>query len=135
MNNLEGLRDYDAVNGFADYHVQAFGYVRDFVISRYKSLVFNGSMIDVRNLNGSLGGYDLSRILNLHVLREASAHYAFSRICEKQYVEPGSVFDIRQKESKNLVKAYLSSVELTFDTDHDRVEDKSRSLRTWKISR
>lgn len=134
-NSLEGVKDYDQNTGFADFHIAAFNYLKEFIVSRNKSIVFNPTFIDARSINGGLGGYDLSRVVNWSALTEASSHYALARIAEKQYIEPGSFWEKRTNESKNIVKAHLSNVELTFDTNQDRVEDKSRSFSTWKIGK
>lgn len=134
-NNLEGVKDYDPSTGFAEFHITAFNYFKEFVVSRYKSIIFNPKLIDTRSINGGLGGYDLSRVLNWSALTEAAAHYALARIADRQFIERGSFWEKCKIDSNNIVKAHLSNVELTFDTNQDRVEDKSRSFSTWKISR
>jgi hypothetical protein len=136
MNNLNALADYDPVNGFALFHQLAFQYLtREFMVSRFKSKIWNPTYVDANALNAAPGGYDFSKCMNLWVLREAAAHYAFSRLAEKQNIDPGSMWDIRTTDSKNLVKAYLNSVDLTFDEVGQRVETESRTLSTWRISR
>lgn len=135
MNNLEGLSDYDDEVGFATFHLLAFNYIKEFVISRNKTTILNRDYITTTQINGGIGGYDLSRCINLHSLREASAEYAFSRIAEKQYCENGSVWDVRQKEAKNKLRAHLEATDLVFDLNQDRVEDKSRPGMVWKIKR
>ena len=136
MDNLNTLTDYDQTVGFAYYHLNAFNYLtHEFIVSRYKSKVWNRFFIDTNQINGGLGGYDLSRCLNLWVLREASAHYAFSRIAEKQAVEPNGIFDRRARESKGILRAHLQNLELVFDDHNTRVESSSRSFNVWKISR
>lgn len=135
MAHLEGLSDYDATTGFADFHIRAFDKIKEIIISRYKSVVFNRDMIDTRNVVGSLGGYDLSRILNWSAFREAAGHYVLYQLCERQTVEPGSVFDVRATQSRNIFKAHLESIDVNLDTNADRVEDKSRTMNTFKISR
>lgn len=135
MAHLESLSDYDPANGFVNYHLQAFKYLTsEFIVSKYKSKVWNNKYITTANLNGALGGYDLSKCLNLDVLREASAHYAFSRLAERAAIDDNT-FERRAKESKGILRAHLQSIELTFDEVGNRVETESRSGSTFKISR
>ena len=134
MRGLDELCDYDPILGYADYHLKAFDYLKGHIVSRYKSIIFNPDFIDTHQINGGKGGYDLSRCINISVLRETSAHYAFARIAEKQGVEDNT-FLKRSKASKDIVKAHLQSDELTFDTNLDRVEDRQRSFSAWKIAR
>jgi hypothetical protein len=135
MSNLEGLSDYDATNGFVNYHLLAFKYLTsEFIVSKYKSKVWNNKLITTNNLNGALGGYDLSKCLNLDVLREASAHYAFSRLAERAAID-NNTFERRAKESKGVLRAHLQSIELTFDEIGNRVETESRAGSTFKIGR
>jgi hypothetical protein len=135
MSNLSTLADYDPVNGFAVYHLDAFDKIKEVISSKFKSIIWNPDYIDTRNLNGATGGYDLSRCLNLLSQREAASHYALYLICAKQTIEKGSIFDIRARESYDVYKAYIGDVEVKFDDNADRVEDRSRSTRVFKISR
>ena len=135
MNNLEALSDYDQQVGFARFHADAFSYMTDFIVGRYKSLIFETDFVDADALGP--GGYNLAKVLSWDTesFRMASANYALAKVLERQYIEPGSTWDIRSKECKNIVKAYLQTLDVRFDTNADRVENKSRSLRVWKISR
>jgi hypothetical protein len=134
LANLSTLRDYDPVVGFAKFHLDAWEYFKEFVVSRYKSLVWNPNFIDTRQLNGATGGYDLGRVMNWTALREAAAHYALWHICERVALEDNN-FARRADTSKSMVRAHLSTVELIFDTNNDRVENKSRSFSAWRINR
>ena len=138
MANLEGLSDYDPINGFATYHIIALDYLKQFVMTRDKSLLWNPALVDVAQINGGTGGYDYSRVMlscwTSPEMREASAHYAFYRIAERQGVED-NVFARRAQNSKGIVRAHLESIELQFDQHNQRVESKSRSLNTFRIAR
>ena len=114
--------------------------VHEFLRSRYASVLFNpeyqclpAGCLDATKLRA--GGYDASRALNVDVLREAAAHYAFSRLCDQQTVEPNSTFDMRGKDSRNRVQAYLHAVDIAFDRNSDTKEDMRRSMSTWRVSR
>jgi len=135
MANLETMSAYDADLGFIDLHLKSFAYLKQFIISRFKSKIWNPDWVSIKNLHGNTGGYDLSRVLNWdgEDLKQASAHYAFSLLAEQNYVEPGSTFDIRAKESRNRVKAHLTGAEIRIDENHDRIEDDNRSFSTWKF--
>lgn len=134
LRGLEQLCDYDEILGYALYHLNAFDFIKSHIISRFKSIIFNPEYIDTKQINSGLGGYDLGRWNNPSVLRECSAHYAFARIAEKQGFEDNT-FLKRSKTSKDIVKSFLETIELTFDTNLDRVEDRQRSLSAWKIAR
>lgn len=135
QRGLSSLCDYDTVNGFAHYHIQAWNYLKSHIIGRYKSIIWNPNFIDTAQINGGVGGYDLGKCINLHTLKECAAHYAFARISERQSTDPTSNWWLRQQESKKEVNAFLKTLELRFDTNQDRVEDKSRSFGVHKISR
>jgi hypothetical protein len=135
MANLETVLDYDPVNGFAAFHGSAFAKIREYTITRYKSLIWNPSFIDTKNINGGVGGYDLARVNNFFAFKEASAHYALYQICDRQTVEEGSIFHTRAKQSRELYKAFLETQEVQFDLSGDRVEDKARSGAIWKFAR
>jgi len=132
---LDSLCDYDAAVGFAHYHLLAWNYLKSHIISRYKSIIWNSDFIDVAQINGGSGGYDLGRCLNLGTLRECAAHYAFARIAERQATDTTGIWWQKQKDSKAKVNEFLKSLELVFDTNQDRVEDKCRSFGVSKISR
>jgi hypothetical protein len=138
MANLQDLSDYDGVNGFAAYHLLAFDYLKEFVITRESSVLYNPSLIDVAQINGGVGGYELSKVLltcwTSVEMRDASAHYAFYRLAERQAVEDNT-FARRAEQSKNTLKAYMESIEIQFDLRNQRVEDKARDLSTWKFGR
>jgi hypothetical protein len=138
MTNLTGLSDCDPINGFSAYHVLALDYLKQFVMTRDKSILWNPTFVDVSQINGGVGGYDFSRVLlscwTCPEMREASAHYAFYRIAERQGVEDNT-FCRRAKDSKSIVRAHLENIEIQFDQYNTRVESKSRSLSTWKIGR
>ena len=134
---LSAFPEYDATLGFATFHQQAFGYVTDFIKGREKASLWNPTLISTTSTNGALGGYDTSKVLNWQSpsLVDASAHYAFYRLCERQYVEPGSVWDVRAKEARNLVRAHLEDADVSIDSTGNRVETKQRSLTSWRLSR
>jgi len=135
MQHIESLKDYDPDNGFVDYHLEAFRYIKDFLITRFNSKLNDPAFIDTNRLGTGTGGYNLARCNNLHVLKDASAHYAFFKIAEKQFVEPGSIWEKRYKDSSGICAAHLNRTELAFDMNQDRVDDDRKSLRTYKIGR
>lgn len=140
MANLETVSDYDADSGFAQFHLNAFNKLKEFITADYKSLVWSNTFIDTRQINrpagiAGTGGYDLSRVLNWTALKQASAYYALYQICERQNLDEQGIFAKRAKASITRFNEYLKSVEMDFDTDNNRVEDKARSFATFKISR
>lgn len=145
MKHLDDLLDYDAINGFASFHQQAFQYItRDFLPARFHDELWNPHYISGDTINLDItskrgfGGYDLSRVNNLEKsvgLKEASAHYVLARIIERQDLDPKSIYHQRCKQSKDLVQAYLENINVTFDQSQNRVPTGSRSFSTWKISR
>jgi hypothetical protein len=56
-------------------------------------------------------------------------------LCQRNTVEPGSVFDRRAKDSYAIFKAQMETQELEFDTRNQRVTDKTRATNVFKISR
>ncbi len=137
MDYISGLPEWDATVGFAPYHLAAFEYICEFLKGRERSSLWNPAYIDSKSINGGVGGYDLSRIINIQnqSMVEASAQYAFFKLAERQYLEPGSVWDVRAKTARGLVRAHLEDSNLSFDLNNQRQESKSRALSSWRISR
>jgi hypothetical protein len=62
QTHLETLSDYDASVGFAAFHVQAFAKIKEIVKSRFRSVLYNSSLVDSTAINGGLGGFVMSRV-------------------------------------------------------------------------
>jgi hypothetical protein len=137
MDNLTTLSDYDPSKGFASFHLQAYEYVKNVITSRFESVLFNPNLIDSRQINGGVGGFDLSRILNWQSpdLREAAALYAFYLLARKQGISADSIFLKRAETAYNKVKALLTSIEMQFDMQNTRIASKTRAMSTFKIGR
>jgi hypothetical protein len=137
MDNLTTISDYDPTKGFASFHLQAFEYVKNIMTSRFESVLFAPNLIDARQINGGVGGFDLSRILNWQSpdVREASALYAFYLLARKQGVSSDSIFLKRAETAYNKVKALLTSIEMQFDMQNTRIASKTRAMSTFKIGR
>jgi hypothetical protein len=135
FNYLNTVSDYDATVGFAEFHILAFSKVKEIVTSRYRSILFNAALIDTRQINGGIGGFDLSRVNDWTPFKEAAYHYAFALIAERQGVDTDGVFYKRAMQSKNIFKGYMESVEIAFDTQNQRVATQERAGCTFKISR
>jgi hypothetical protein len=135
FNYLTSVSDYDPTFGFAAFHIEAFDKIKEIVTSRYRSILANPNLIDTRQINGGLGGFDLSRIQSWKPLHEAAYHYAFALIAERQGFDTEGVFYKRAQQSKNIFKGYMESVELPFDTTQQRVVSQERTGQTFKISR
>lgn len=137
LNNLENLGDYDPIVGYARFHLEAFEEIKRYLISRDGSLLWNPGWVDINQINNGVGGYDLSRILNWQAreLIDASAHYAFFKLAEKQAIDPDSIFAKRSCASRQIYKGILSEFDVQFDENNQRVVSKTRTLSSWRVSR
>ena len=135
LGELQVLNDYDINYGFASFHVVAFEQIKRIVTSKYRSLVYNKDYIDTKQINGGIGGYDLSFVYDWYGFKEASAQYVLYKIAERQYIEGGSVWEKRSKEAFLKFKAYMETVEVQLDLTKQRIDTKQRTGNTFKISR
>jgi hypothetical protein len=135
LDFISGLTESDPVNGFVYYHLRAWEYVKDFLASKYQTVIYRKDFLDSNNLDNCTGGYDFSLVQNWLALREVSSHYAFIRICEKQALEKDSIWWTRYQESKKLLPALLNSTTVHFSPDFTRRSTKQRSVGVFKISR
>jgi len=135
LGELQVLTDYDPVYGFEKFHEIAFYEIRRIVTGRYRSILYNRNWIDSKQINGGMGGADLSTVLNWFAFKEAAEQYVLYKICQRQYVETDSIWDKRSKEAMMKFKAYMETVECEFDMTHQRIESKSRAGCTFKIGR
>lgn len=137
LANLEGLSDYDDTVGFAFYHLQAFQAIKEYVMMKEKADLWNPTLIDSNQINGGLGGYDLGRLLNWQqdALKEASIHYAFWHIAERQAITGNSIFKQKAEDSRTRYYAHLRNANVQVDNRRLRVEEKSRTLRVLKTGR
>lgn len=137
MANMETLGDYDPIQGFAQYHQEAFNYiVHEYLTSKYQSDLWSDSYVDTDQvLSTNTGGYQLARLSNLSSFREASAQYAFARICERQNTDRSGTFGQRYEMARARFRELIGSLDVAIDANLDRVEEKRRVTNTFRISR
>lgn len=135
LANAEALSDFDADTGFAKYHEEAFAKIKEVVVSRYRSKLYDKEWVTASAINGGKGGFNLSKILNWSALKEAASHYVLYRLAERQAIDGNGIFQKKSEQSRNIYKAHLQSVEMEFDQNNERTYSESRPLSTWKISR
>jgi hypothetical protein len=137
MDYLSTVPDYDPVLGFSNFHNIAFQQVKTKIVSRFESFLWNETQVDSRQINGGLGGFDLSRILSWSTsdFVEMSAQYALYLICRKQGVEPDGDFAKRAKCAYEKFTALMESVEVSFDLNLTRVPRRTKNTSSFRISR
>lgn len=137
LDNLTGTSDYDPIYGFSVFHQHAFDYVKNVVQSRFESMLWNPGLLDVSQINGGKGGFDLSKCLSWRSpdIREASAQYVLHLIARKQAVEPDGMFAERAKCAYERCAALLQNIEMQFDVDGTRVPQKTRTMATFRFGR
>jgi len=135
LANANAFSDYDPTYGFANYHILAFEKVKEIIRSRYRSILYSRTLVDSKQINGGLGGFDLSKVLSWEPVKEAASYYVLAKLAERQYVEAGGVWDKRSKEAFGQFRAHMTTVELAFDLNQQRVADKTRVFSTFKIGR
>ncbi len=141
MGNLNTVEEYDPVVGFAEYHQKAMKYItKEFILARLGSMIYDPDYTFIPEgikdvTKTKYKGYNLSKILNIESLKEASQWWALSRILEKHAIEPNSSFTVKAQEARSRVAAILNSVDLSVDTHSTGSEGQRRSLRVWQVGR